>query len=142
MFFKSIFVCITVVFVTVICINSRFVGDTPSLSLKKEVAKVVQCAECSITDETSRSYIITSTGENYLSSTFPAGGRKEAEDKIIIHERANSEDLFSLQNSLGYSKHTVIDLVVEINTSSTPQREVLQERSESVLVSPFAKEAL
>ncbi|MFZ2303458.1 MAG: hypothetical protein WAV98_01545 [Minisyncoccia bacterium] len=121
--------------------NSHFVGDTLSLSLKKEVAKVVQCAECSITEEAKGSYIVTSTGGNYLSSAVPSDGNKETEDRILLHERANAEDLLNLQNSINNLSHNAVILVQDIGIATTPQKEVFTEGNSSILISPFAKEA-
>lgn len=144
MFFKPILVSVTVAFVMVICMSTNTFKDTSLLSSEKEKTRVVLCEECAIHMKEDGSDIVAGMEKTNLLLNVPTDDNvdKEMVARIAMRNETGDEDLTNLQNALNYSKHNTIDLVDEIISRATPQKEVLAERNGSVLISPFAKEAL
>lgn len=152
MFFKSISVSVIIVFLIVIYapvgVSREPVLLSPETSLsskkgiKKEVAQVpLKQEELLSAKNEYKSYIITGMSEKSLSQNIYVGDKKEIEVGSFLQNKANTEGLPSLQSSLNTLSYNALIPTRDI-MDTTRQKAVPQERSGSVLISPFAKEAL
>lgn len=89
------------------------------------------------------SYIVTDMGKLCLSQkNTSTEDKKETEVNADLHKEASAEDASNLDTPLGYPKPSTLVLTEEIKMTSFFGKEPFIERNDSVLVSPFAKEAL
>ncbi len=151
MFFKSISVCVVIAFLIVIYENVG-VAEHPimlqsetSLSSKIETKKEVlqapmQQGDASPTKNESESRVILGVIGKLFPQNIYVGDKNNPEIGAYLQDKAKVESLPSFQ----YSLHT-LDYNALIPTrdimDTTQQKKVIQERSDSVLISPFVKEA-
>lgn len=152
MFFKSISLGVITLFLGVAYMNigaskdDKMESSKTSLLFKKEYEQVsLKQEEPTTIIGKCESYIITDFGKKCLSSNvhnISTGDKKEIEDNLALYNKANAEDATNLQNSLSNPSNNNLIPVQSIGMVTTQQKEVFTERDSSVLVSPFAKEAL
>jgi len=144
MFFKislSVVAVPVVVYMNIPEEPTILISESAKSVIKKEAVQVLlQQEEILPVKDENKSYIIPSMIDKFLPQNVYVGDKNESEIGASLQNKANAESLPSLQ----YSLHT-LDYNALIPTRDimdiTQQKEVTQERSDSVLISPFTIKA-